>query len=166
MRQWSLPFFIHRARTKFLVLPTVAAVFLAIWSEAALRGCSVAYAWQAWCFVWLFVVPAGVYGVVLSVWPSPVLSLYEDRVVYSPLWFPLKDTIIARSDIVLVTLDWQNDGYSPATLILTVLGAGFLPAAKGSKGREIIINVDNLEFDPEICLQILWAYVAGRETGM
>ena len=166
MRSWSLPFFIHRGRTKFLVAPVIAAVFVAIWSKAALTGCSVAFTWQAWCFVWLFVVPVGIYSIVLSVWPSPVFALYEDRVVYSSVLLPMKHTIIARSDIVLVKLDWQDDGYSPATLILTVLDAGLPPAVKESKGREIKINVDNLEFEPKICLQILQAYVAGRETSI
>jgi hypothetical protein len=71
----------------------------------------------------------------------------------------MKHTMIVRSDIVRVRLDWQDDGNSPATLILTVLDAGLPPAVKESKGSEIKINVDKLEFEPEICLQILQAYV-------
>lgn len=166
MRSWSLPFFIHRGRTKFLVPPVIAAVFVTIWSEAALTGCSLAFTWQAWCFVWLFVVPIGIYGIVLSVWPSPVFALYEDRVVYSSVFLPMKHTIIARSDIVLVKLHWQDDGCSPSTLILTVLDAGLPPAAKKSKSSEIKINVDQLEFEPRICFQILQAYVAGRKSSI
>lgn len=94
MRSWSLPFFIHRGRTKFLVAPVIAAVFVAIWSREALTGCSLAFTWQA------------------------------------------------------------------------VLDAGLPSAAKKSKSREIKINVDLLEFEPRICLQILQAYVAGRETSI
>ncbi len=98
MRSWSLPFFIHRGRTKFLVAPVIAAVFVAIRSKAALTGCSLAFAWQAWCFVWLFVVPVGIYSIVLSVWPSPVFALYEDRIVFSSVLLPMKQMIIARSE--------------------------------------------------------------------